>query len=90
MDLDGPVAIFRWEGGAKPQEQSVIFAEKLKRVLEVPFGVGSDHAEGMALLPAKDGGRREVLLVYDAPSDERKSGREGEAVLRADIFTLPE
>ncbi|HLM55881.1 MAG TPA: DUF3616 domain-containing protein [Pyrinomonadaceae bacterium] len=91
MDLDGPVALFRWENGARPEEQSVVFAgDKLTRVLDIPFGAGSDHAEGITLLPAEGGARRELLVLYDAPSAARKRGREGEAVLRADIFTMPE
>lgn len=89
MDLDGPVTVFRWEGGARPEKQSVVFADQLQKIMDVPFGVGVDHAEGMALVPAADGGGRGIMLVYDAPSDERKRGEGSEAVLRADIFPLP-
>lgn len=89
MELDGPVNIFRWGGGARPAEESMIFADGLSRILPVPFGVGTDHAEGITFLPAVEGARREVLVVYDAPSKERKPSREGESVLRADIFELP-
>lgn len=89
MDLDGPTALFRWEGGAHPEKESVVFAGGLKRLLDVPFGRGADHAEGVTLLPAVEGAPREVLVIYDAPSAERKRGREGEAVLRSDIFRLP-
>lgn len=88
MDLDGPFTIFRWAGGAAPGEQSVVFSGELKRVLDLPSGAGSDRAEGITLLPAGDGGGAELLVLYDAPSDRRKRGREGEAVLRADIFKL--
>jgi hypothetical protein len=90
MDLDGPVTIFRWEGGLRPEKQSVVFADELQKVLDVPYGIGVDHAEAITLVPAGESGRRGVLVLYDAPADERKRGREGEAVLRADIFTLPE
>jgi hypothetical protein len=89
QDLDGPVTVFRWEGGAAAQEQSVVFAGGLKKVIDVPFGAGFDHAESITLLPPDDGGRRAVMVLYDAPTDERKRGREGEAILRADIFTPP-
>jgi len=58
--------------------------------MDIPFGEGIDHAEGMTRLPADGGGRREVLVLYDAPSERRKRGRDGEAVLRLDIFELPE
>ncbi len=90
MDLDGPVTVFRWEGGHRPEKQSIVFADELKKVIDVPFGIGVDHAETITLLPADESGRRGLLVLYDAPADERKRGREGEAALRADIFTLPE
>lgn len=88
QDLDGPVAVFRWADWAEREEQSFVFADGLKKVLNVPFGEGFDHAESITLPPAGDGGRRPVMVLYDAPSAERKRGRPREAVLRADIFTL--
>lgn len=88
MDLDGPVAVFRWRGGGKPQEESFVFGNLLEHVIDVPFGSGNDHAEGMTLLPADKKGRRSVLVLYDAPSKQRKKGSENEANLRADIFEL--
>lgn len=89
MDLDGPVSVFRWRGGAKPNEESVVFSDALERVIDVPFGTGNDHAEGMTLLPPDNKGRRSVLILYDAPSEERKKSAKGEAALRADVFELP-
>lgn len=89
MDLDGPVTVFRWRGGSKPIEESLVFGEEMERVIDVPFGTGNDHAEGMTLLPPNNKGRRSVLILYDAPSEERKKGGEGEANLRADVFELP-
>ena len=89
MDLDGPVTVFRWPGGGKPKEESFVFSDALERVIDVPFGDSDDHAEGMTLLPQDENGRRSVLILYDAPSEERKKSGKGEAVLRADIFELP-
>ncbi|MGI8732125.1 MAG: DUF3616 domain-containing protein [Pyrinomonadaceae bacterium] len=89
MDLDGPVTVFRWRGGSKPQEESLIFGDVLEQVVDVPFGTGNDHAEGMTLMPPDNKGRRSVLILYDAPSKQRKKGSKGEAALRADIFELP-
>ncbi len=89
MDLDGPVTVFRWRDGAKPKEESLVFSEALEKVIDVPFGDGDDHAEGMTLLPQDEKGRRSVLILYDAPSEERKKSVKGEAVLRADVFELP-
>jgi hypothetical protein len=89
MDLDGPVTVFRWRGGGNPKEESLIFGDALERVLDVPFGTGNDHAEGMTLLPPDNKGRQSVLILYDAPAAERKKSKNGEAVLRADVFKLP-
>jgi hypothetical protein len=89
MDLDGPVTVFRWRGGRKPKEASLVFNDALERVIDVPFGAGCDHAEAMTLLPAYDKRRRSVLIIYDAPSEERKKSRKGETGLRVDVFELP-
>lgn len=88
MDLDGPVAVFRWPGGSKPNEESLVFSESLEKIIDVPFGRGNDHAEGMTLLPRDNKGRRSILILYDAPSEERKKSGKGEATLRADVFEL--
>jgi len=89
MDLDGPVTVFRWCGGGKPKEESLVFGDALQTVIDIPFGMGNDHAEGMTLMPPDTKGRRSVLILYDAPSEERKKSRKGEAALRADVFELP-
>jgi Protein of unknown function (DUF3616) len=89
MDLDGPVTVFRWRGGGKPKEASLVFKDVLEKVLDIPFGDGNDHAEAMTLLPADKEGRLSVLILYDAPSEERKMSPKGEANLRADVFDLP-
>jgi hypothetical protein len=86
MDLDGPVAVFRWPGGAEPGGENVVPASELERVLDVPYGQGVDHAEGMTLF-SPDGGRaHSLLVVYDSASESRQSG--GSAVA-ADVFPLP-
>jgi hypothetical protein len=89
MDLDGPVTVFRWRGGGNSKEESLVFGDELESVIDVPFGKGNDHAEGMTLLPADNKGRRSLLILYDAPSKERKKSKKGDATLRADVFTLP-
>ncbi|HEY9283672.1 MAG TPA: DUF3616 domain-containing protein [Pyrinomonadaceae bacterium] len=81
---DGPVRVFRWEGGAAVGAESVVWADELGGpVLVVPHGEGADRAEGMVLVPGTK--PPAVLVVYDAPSEARKVG--GRAV-RADIFDL--
>lgn len=86
MDLDGPVTIFRWPGGTAPKGESVVPSDELQRVLDVPYGQGVDHAEGMTLFAPDGGTARSLLVVYDSASENRQLG-EGTAV--ADVFLLP-
>jgi Protein of unknown function (DUF3616) len=87
MDLDGPVTVFRWPGGTDPEEESLIFADRLPILLQIPYGEGEhkgkDHAEGMTLFSPDGGHARSVLIVYDSASKERF--KETNAV-EADIF----
>lgn len=86
MDLDGPVTIFRWRGGSKPDDEAVVSTAALQRVLDVPYGDGDDHAEGMTLLAPDSGHEHSLLVIYDAASQNRKSG---ESVVTVDILKLP-
>jgi Protein of unknown function (DUF3616) len=86
MDLDGPVTIFRWPGGAEPGGESVVPASELERVLDVPYGQGVDHAEGMTLFSPDGGKARSLLVVYDSASESRQLG---ESTVAADVFLLP-
>ena len=87
MDLDGPVTVFRWLGGAEPEEESLVFADRLPVVMQIPYGQGTnkgmDHAEGMTLF---GGDARALLVVYDSASEERQKGANA---VEADIFDLP-
>jgi len=78
---DGPVRVFRWTGGAAESKETVVWPDEFAGVLTIPHGEGVDRAEGMTLAP---GGN--VLVVYDAPADER---RVGASAVRADIFGAP-
>ena len=86
MDLDGPVAVFRWPGGAEPEGETVVPASELERVLDVPYGQGVDHAEGMTLFSPDGGKARSLLVVYDSASESRQLG---ESTVAADVFLLP-
>ncbi len=85
LDLDGPVTVFHWPGGARPEQESFVSAGQLERLLDVPYGQGADHAEGMAWFSA-DGEPRQILLVYDSAAASRQPG---ENTMLADVFTLP-
>ncbi|MGE8064811.1 DUF3616 domain-containing protein [Pseudomonas sp. NPDC089569] len=83
MDLDGPVTVSRWINGVNTTGNTVVFREKLARVLDVPFGYRGDHAEGMTLFSTADSPGRQLLLVYDTPL-----GRGDNSSVEADIFEL--
>ncbi|WP_028682369.1 DUF3616 domain-containing protein [Pseudomonas chlororaphis] len=85
MDLDGPVTVFRWRGGFASDEELVVFAEQLERVLEVPFGQGDDHAEGMCLFDVAEEAGEGLLIVYDAVAPRRK---QGDLSVEGDLFIL--
>jgi hypothetical protein len=86
MDLDGPVTIFRWPAGTEPEGENVVPASELERVLDVPYGQGVDHAEGMTLFSPDGGKARSLLVVYDSASGSRQLG---ESTVTADVFLLP-
>jgi Protein of unknown function (DUF3616) len=86
MELDGPVTIFRWPGGTEPEGEQVVPAGELERVLDVPYGQGVDHAEGMTLFSPDGGKARSLLVVYDSASESRQVG---ESTVAADVFLLP-
>lgn len=83
MELDGRTAVFRWRDALTSGGEAVLHKDDLKCELNAPFGEGKDRAEGITLL--KDG--RSVLVVYDSPAGERKTGDHG---IRADVFGLRE
>ncbi|MNU85848.1 hypothetical protein D3C71_756000 [compost metagenome] len=85
MDLDGPVTVSRWPNGVHTTGDSVVFSEALETVRDIPFGRGSDHAEGLSLFSIADLPGPSILVVYDAPDDHRK-GEDGR--VQADVFEL--
>jgi hypothetical protein len=89
MDLDGPVTVFRWPGGARSEGEGVVFAKELPVVLQVPYGQGerkgTDHAEGMTLFNPEGGSDSSLLMVYDAAAKDRK---QGDDAVEADFFSL--
>ncbi|MEU8317905.1 DUF3616 domain-containing protein [Nonomuraea sp. NPDC048881] len=77
MSLDGPVRVVRWR---ERQGGGLVPAHDLETVLELPYGVGDDHPEGLAVLP--DG---RLMVVYDSPSPARITPAGG---VLADVFTI--
>lgn len=84
MALDGTIALFRWIGGAEAACDEVVHEDRLVRLFDVPHGPGVDRAEGMTLWEENDAGGQ-VLVVYDAPAERRRTGTAG---VYADLFPL--
>jgi hypothetical protein len=81
MDLDGPVHVVRWHGALRTDGPQVVRGDLLTRELDLSYGEGTDHAEGIGLL-----GPARLLVVHDSPSPERLLP--GGGVL-ADVVRLP-
>jgi len=85
MGLSGPVRVLRWRDALCSEDACLVPAEALDRVLEVPFGDGCDHAEGLALLDDARHGKPRLLVVHDSPCASRQVGPSS---LRADLHVL--
>jgi len=86
MVLDGPTTLYRWKDALNTSSESVVRGDRLAAELEIPFGQGVDHAEGIAIVP-NAWPPNQVLVVYDSPGPERKKGVVD--AVRADVFDLP-
>ena len=86
MDLDGPTRIYRWTGALETGTSEVVTHDRLEHLLDVPYGDGVDHAEGLTLIEP-DGAARRLLVVYDSPAAARL--HEGGSAIDADVFVLP-
>jgi hypothetical protein len=84
MDLDGPVRIYRWRDAARVEMPAIVRGDMLVRELELTYGEGDDHAEGMGLIGAPENGR--LLIVYDSPVVARLT-HDGAVI--ADVVRLP-
>lgn len=81
MDLDGPVNVYKLKKLVELQENVI---PKPKPILEIPFGTGNDHAEGMTLF-SEFTQVPSLLVLYDSPAKKRLKG-DGDVV--ADVFKL--
>lgn len=83
MQIDGPVRVVRWRGALRCEDPCVVPREQLQAVLELPYGDGCDHAEGIARWDEQG---RQLLVVHDQPATARQ---QGQSTLLADLYTLP-
>jgi hypothetical protein len=80
MDLDGPVRIYRWHRAARAEMPTIVRGELISRELELTYGEGDDHAEGISLFGDS------VLVVYDSPAAIRLTA---DGAVLADVVRLP-
>lgn len=88
MDLDGPVAIYKWPAALDASKEAVVWRSELEHVLAVPYGkgddAGRDHAEGVSFMGASG---LNLLVCYDSPAKHRLIEGRPECV-RLDTFDL--
>lgn len=84
--LSGPVALYVWRDWVHDpvRDRANVRLHRPERVMDLPFGRGCDHPEGLALW--NDEGS-ELLVICDSPADARLS--DGGRTISADLFDLP-
>ena len=83
MVLDGPTILYRWKDALQTSAESLVRGNQLIVEMQIPFGQGTDHAEGIAIVPDA-GPPSQLLVVYDSPGAQRK----GVDAVTADVFLL--
>lgn len=63
----------------------VVHRADLEVLLDLPYGEGDDHAEGIAVFREPDAAEPRLLVVYDSPAPERQTP---EGDVYADIVPL--
>jgi len=86
MTLDGALKIFRLPNVLKRPENSLSAQKEgeLELLFNLPFRLGTDHAEGLTLFPCLEQ-ENSLLVVYDSPDEMRKLKSNA---LFADVFQL--
>ena len=82
--LDGPCAIYRWSGwlGDPAQDSKVVRLHRPERIVDLPFGRGDDHPEGLVLLE-----NGEIAVIPDGPAAHRLDP--ATRTVSCDRFRLP-
>lgn len=86
MEVEGEMRVFRLKDALDLSDNSITEqdSEELEVLFDLPFTIGNDHAEGLALIPCLDQ-ERSLLVVYDSPNPNR---RPDEHSIYADLFRL--
>jgi Protein of unknown function (DUF3616) len=72
MDLEGEMQVFRWQKAFENLDHYIHSPEKgdLIPLFDLPFTVGSDHAEGLALYSYLED-NDSLMVFYDSPDQQR-------------------
>jgi hypothetical protein len=84
MDHDGPISVFRWKQAAAASGPEIVERRALARSTLNRSEPACDKAEGLCLY--SHGKRTSLLVVYDAPSGDRRKKRNR---VEADLIPLP-
>lgn len=87
MDLEGAMQVFHFKNALEHSSDTLWDQESgnLEVLFDLPFTIGSDHAEGLTLFPYF-GRDNNLMVVYDSPSCDRFLS---DSSVFADIFLLP-
>lgn len=87
MELEGEMEVFRLNDALELDKDTLWDqdSEKLNALFDLPFTIGSDHAEGLTLFPCL-GKKQQLMIVYDSPNDNRRPEKN---TIYADVFRLP-
>lgn len=86
MDLEGAMQVFRWHDPLDCEAETLTDQDSkyLESVFNLPFTLGTDHAEGLAIRSCLDQPEG-LLIVYDSPDPRR---RINDHEILVDIFQL--
>lgn len=87
--LSGPCRLYRWRDWVNdpPRDAQRVRLHRPELLLDLPFGRGVDHAEGLALWEDDADGSPRLLVLYDSPAPARMDMARQTIV--ADLFRFP-
>jgi len=87
MALEGEMRLFRIPDLFERTQDSLLDQpDDIEVLFDLPFTIGSDHAEGLALVPCL-GQSEALMIIYDSPDNIRRVA--SDAILM-DVFRLPQ
>lgn len=87
--LSGPCALYVWRNWVNEPASGAgtVAVHHPERLIDLPYGRGVDHPEGLALW-GRERGKERILVLCDSPAPARFAG--GPATFLADLFELPD